>query len=84
METAKMLHRANEIARFWESYPRDEGVAGVREHIQKFWEPRFRQQLVEYARTGAPGLHDLVEEAVAALTVQHPTTVSPLSRRGEG
>ncbi len=72
METAKMVHRANEIARFWEPYPQDEAVAGVADHILKFWEPRFRRQLVEYVQTGGGGLHHLVTEAVGAGVVKLP------------
>jgi formate dehydrogenase subunit delta len=73
MEESKMIHRANEIARFWAPYPRDEAVAGVLTHIKSFWEPRFRRQLVEYADSGGAGLHDLVQEAVGLLSRPEPT-----------
>lgn len=69
-----MVHRANEIARFWEAYDHDEAVAGVAGHIRSFWEPRFRRQLVEYAETGGAGLHTLVREAVQALLPRAETT----------
>jgi formate dehydrogenase subunit delta len=71
METAKMVHLANEIARFWNSYPHDEAVAGVATHIRNFWEPRFRRQLVEYANTDGAGLHELVKEAVGVVAGKH-------------
>ncbi|MFN0096038.1 MAG: formate dehydrogenase subunit delta [Dehalococcoidia bacterium] len=71
METEKMVHRANEIARFWAAYPHDEAVRGVAEHIKSFWEPRFRRQLVEYANTGGAGLHDLVKEALGGAANAH-------------
>ena len=64
MDQSKMIHRANEIARFWEPYPHDEGVAGVAQHIRSFWEPRFRQQLMDHAAAGGEGLHALVAEAL--------------------
>lgn len=66
-----MVHRANEIARFWAAYPHDEAVKGVSEHLRSFWEPRFRKQLVEYASSGGAGLHELVMEAVGAGTQAH-------------
>lgn len=69
-----MCHRANEIARFWEPYPRDEAVSGVATHIKNFWEPRFRRQLVEYAESGGAGLHDLVKEALQSLQPRAETT----------
>jgi formate dehydrogenase subunit delta len=69
VDTDKMVHRVNEIARFWEAYPHDEAVAGVAEHIRKFWEPRFRRQLVEYARGGGAGLRPLAAEAIEAVQI---------------
>ena len=71
MDTDKMIHRANEIARFWEPYPHDEAVTSVADHIVKFWEPRFRQQLVEYAHTNGTGLRELVKEAVRLVAPAH-------------
>jgi formate dehydrogenase subunit delta len=58
-----MVHMANQIAQFFASYPREEAVAGVADHLQKFWEPRMRQQLRGYAIRGGGGLHELVLEA---------------------
>lgn len=69
-----MVHRANEIARFWQAYEHDEAVAGVAGHIRSFWEPRFRRQLVEYGQTGGAGLHPLVIEAVRLLVPRPETT----------
>jgi len=59
-----MVHRANQIALFFASYPREQAVAGVADHLQKFWEPRMRRQLAEYVAAGGASLHDLVREAV--------------------
>ncbi|RVC20881.1 formate dehydrogenase subunit delta, partial [Mesorhizobium sp. M7A.F.Ca.CA.004.04.2.1] len=43
MSTAeKLVRMANQIADFFHSKPREEGIAGVAEHINKFWEPRMR------------------------------------------
>ncbi|NJK46786.1 MAG: formate dehydrogenase subunit delta, partial [Pleurocapsa sp. SU_196_0] len=30
-------------------------------HIRSFWEPRFRQQLLDYAESGGAGLHDVIQ-----------------------
>ena len=59
-----MVHRANQIALFFSSYARDEAIAGVADHIAKFWEPRMRKQLAEYVAAGGAGLHELVPEAI--------------------
>ena len=55
---------ANQIARFFASYPHPEAVEGVANHIQRFWEKRMRRQLADYIAGGGSGLDDLVLEAV--------------------
>jgi len=62
-----MVHNANQIALFFASYPREEALAGVADHIQKFWERRMRTQLFDYVAQGGQGLHELVLEAVKRL-----------------
>ena len=69
-----MVHKVNQIARFFAAYPHDEAVAGVTDHLRKFWEPRMRRQLVQYVADGGAGLHPLVPEAVAGLN-ETPTRV---------
>jgi formate dehydrogenase subunit delta len=67
MESENMVHMANQIAIFFASYPKEEAVAGVADHLQKFWEPRMRKQITEYVAHGGGGLHDLAVEAVKRL-----------------
>ena len=62
-----MVHKANQIALFFASYPREEAIAGVADHLQKFWEPRMRRQIIDYVSSGGAGLHELVLEAVSRL-----------------
>ena len=62
-----MVHMANQIALFFASYPKEEAVAGVADHLQKFWEPRMRKQITEYVEHGGSGLHELAFEAVKRL-----------------
>jgi formate dehydrogenase subunit delta len=70
-----MVHMANQIAQFFASYPHEESVAGVADHIQKFWEKRMRQQLHEYIAHGGSGLNPLVVEAAKRLTTVSVTRV---------
>lgn len=63
MTAENMVHMANQIAQFFRSYPHDEAVAGVADHIAKFWEKRMRLQLHEYLAQGGGGLDELVREA---------------------
>jgi formate dehydrogenase subunit delta len=67
MEPEQMVHMANQIALFFEAYPKQKAVASVTDHLQKFWEPRMRRQIIEYAASGGAGLHDLVLESVKRL-----------------
>jgi formate dehydrogenase subunit delta len=67
MEVENMVHMANQIAAFFASYPKEQAVAGVADHLQKFWEPRMRRQITEYVADGGTGLHDLAIEAVKRL-----------------
>ena len=58
-----MVHMANQIALYFAAYPHQEAVAGVADHLKKFWEKRMRAQLHRYADGGGAGLHPLVIEA---------------------
>ena len=70
MKAEQMVHMANQIALFFGSYPKEEAVAGVADHLKKFWERRMRQQIFEYVDAGGSGLNRLVIEAVAVLRRQ--------------
>ena len=58
-----MVHMANQIALYFAAYPHQEAVAGVADHLKKFWEKRMRAQLHQYVDGGGQGLHALVVEA---------------------
>jgi formate dehydrogenase subunit delta len=67
MSPDKLVYQANQIARFFRSKPHAEGVAGVAEHINKFWEPRIRRQFFQLVEAGGKGFDDLVLEAAPAV-----------------
>ncbi len=71
---AKMIREANQIATFFHSKHHAEGVAGVAEHINKFWEPRMRRQFFEMIDAGGEGFDELVIEASA--TIRRPEPVA--------
>jgi formate dehydrogenase subunit delta len=60
---AKLIYMANQIAKFMESKPHAEGLAGLSSHINDFWEPRMRRHLFEVLDAGGNGLRPLVIEA---------------------
>jgi hypothetical protein len=63
---AKIVRMANQIGTFFESKEdRAEGVHGVAEHINKFWEPRMRRHFFEVVDSGGEGLKPIVIEAAA-------------------
>ncbi|MCU0830648.1 MAG: formate dehydrogenase subunit delta [Rhizobiaceae bacterium] len=53
---ARIIRMANQIATFFASKPHDAGVAGVAQHINDFWEPRMRAQLLEIVAEGDAAL----------------------------
>ncbi|MEP9370568.1 formate dehydrogenase subunit delta [Mesorhizobium sp. KR1-2] len=66
----KIIRMANQIATFFHSKPREEGIAGTAEHINKFWEPRMRRHLFEIIDAGGDGLDELV--LAASATIRRP------------
>lgn len=62
-----MVRMANQIALFFAAYPKEEAVAGVLDHLRKFWEPRMRKQIADYVAQGGGGLHEFALEAVKRL-----------------
>ncbi len=64
---AKIIRMANQIGIFFETKPHDEGVAGVADHINKFWEPRMRRHFFDVVDAGGEGLRPIVLEAASAV-----------------
>ncbi len=64
---AKLIYMANQIAKFMESKPHDQGVAELASHINDFWEPRMRKHLYEVLDAGGHGLRPLVLDAAAKI-----------------
>jgi len=61
-----MIRMANQIAAYFEAYPRNEALEGIANHIKKFWDPRMRRQLAEYIDGGGEGLSPLAIAALAS------------------
>jgi formate dehydrogenase subunit delta len=69
MRAELMVHNANQIALYFASFPHEEAIEGVLDHIMKFWERRMKDQLLDYVAKGGTGLHELVLEAVKRMPV---------------
>lgn len=66
MDLDNLIVMANRIGAFFEAQPdRDEALAGIAEHVKKFWEPRMRSQILAALATEAgAGLSDIVRTAL--------------------
>jgi formate dehydrogenase subunit delta len=64
---AKLIYMANQIAKFMESKPHDEGVTLLAAHINDFWEPRMRRHLFEVLDAGGQSLRPLVLDAAGKI-----------------
>lgn len=67
MSVEKITRMANDIAKFMESKPHDEGVALLASHINDFWDPRMRRQLFEILDAGGATLRPLVRDAAGMI-----------------
>jgi len=67
MSPEKMIHMANQIAIFFETHPREAALDGFADHINRFWEPRMRRQLLDHLAAGGEGLRPLAIEAAARI-----------------
>ena len=75
MDLANLIVMANRIGDFFEAQPdRDEALAGIADHLRKFWAPRMRTEILAAVGTAAGvGLSEIV---VAALTT-HRAMLQP-------
>ena len=68
MDIAKLVRMANQIGTFFQAMPdRTEALEGIALHLQKFWEPRMRRELLgalEAGHADTAALLPIVKEAV--------------------
>lgn len=67
-DTDNLVRMANRIGSFFEAMPdRAEAIEGIALHIQRFWEPRMRRELLARVDAGEAGaLSEIVRAAIAA------------------
>jgi formate dehydrogenase subunit delta len=64
----QLVRMANDIGRFFRAEPvREDAIAGIANHIDKFWTKRMRQKLAAH---GESGLDELPREALRRLAEQ--------------
>jgi formate dehydrogenase subunit delta len=67
MSPDKLVYMANQIGKFFASQGDDQAVAGIADHLQKYWDPRMRSTIVDHLDHGGAGLAPLVRQAVEKL-----------------
>jgi formate dehydrogenase subunit delta len=48
MSPDKLAYMANQIGKFFAHQPHEKAVAAIADHIQKFWDPRMRSEIVAH------------------------------------
>ncbi len=55
MNSTALAHMANQIGLYYQAYGTAEAVAGIQAHIQRFWHPELRAQLIALAEREEDG-----------------------------
>ena len=67
-----LIDMANDIGNFFRAEPvREDAVAGIANHIAKFWSKRMREKLIAHLEHSDEGLDQLPREALRFLS-EHP------------
>ncbi|HEY1726300.1 MAG TPA: formate dehydrogenase subunit delta [Steroidobacteraceae bacterium] len=68
MSVEHLVEMANDIGHFFASETkRADAVAGIANHIQRFWDPRMLRKIMTHLQNGGDGLEELPREALASL-----------------
>ncbi len=73
MSPDRLIYMANQIGKFFQNQGHDKAVAGIAEHIGKFWELRMRKAIFAHLDAGGAGLDPNVREAIAKLKQATPS-----------
>jgi formate dehydrogenase subunit delta len=76
-----LVKMANDIGNFFRAEPqREDAIAGIANHISKFWTRRMREKLAAHLLQGGDaGLDELPREALRRLGVQQPAAPAKLA-----
>lgn len=81
METRDMVRMANQIASFFDPYPRAEALDSIGKHIHMFWDPRMRNKLKAHLDAGGEGLSPLF---IAAASEYFKGPKTPVAKAAKG
>jgi formate dehydrogenase subunit delta len=63
----KLVYMANQIGKFFVTQGEEQAVPSIADHLQKFWDPRMRAQILKHLEAGGAGLDPPVRRAVEQL-----------------
>ncbi|GIL41349.1 formate dehydrogenase subunit delta [Roseiterribacter gracilis] len=63
----KLVYMANQIGKFFAHKGDEKAVAGIADHILKFWDPRMRAKILAHLAAGGAGLDPNTKRAVETL-----------------
>ncbi|MGD8809899.1 MAG: formate dehydrogenase subunit delta [Gammaproteobacteria bacterium] len=67
MNVDKLVRMANQIGDNFDTGDAPAAVAGVLDHITRFWTLDMKKQIIAHARDGKTGLNEIAAAAVAEL-----------------
>jgi formate dehydrogenase subunit delta len=67
MQPDKLVMMANQIAAFFAAQGEARAVPEIANHIEKFWDPRMRRQILAHVGQGGTGLSPLALAAIAKM-----------------
>ncbi len=79
MDLDNLVHMANRIGAFFAAQPdRDEALAGIADHLKKFWDPRMRTQILAVLDGADGGEASGLSEIVLAALRAHREKLQPV------
>jgi formate dehydrogenase subunit delta len=63
----KLVYMANQIGKFFAHQGEQKAVAGIADHVRKFWDPRMRTAMDTHPDAGGAGLDPFVLQAMRSL-----------------
>ena len=71
MNVQKLVRMANQIAANFDfGGDEDRAVAGIADHLSRFWTPAMKKEIIEHVRSGETGLTELAARSIAVLAEQ--------------
>lgn len=71
MTIQRLVHMANQVARFFAAYPETGAVESTADHLKSFWDPRMRREIEAHLEEEAgAGLSHIALEAVKSIAAK--------------